>query len=66
MNARQNMKSVSSIEQQLGSINMSEHERNAALNAVRVAEVFVDAIMWVCSKIERPGAGVFAKPNLKY
>jgi len=66
MNARQNMKSGSTIEQQLSSINMSEHERNAAVHAARIAEVFVDAILWVCNKAERPGTGVFAKPNLKY
>ena len=66
MNTRQNMKSGSSIEQQLGSIQMSEHQRDAALNAARVAELFVDAIMWVYNKIERPDAGVFAKPSPKY
>lgn len=66
MNARQNMKSGSSIEQQLSSIHMSEHERNAALHAAHVAEIFVDAIVWVCGKVSRPHADVFAKPNLKY
>ena len=61
MNAKRN-----SIEQQLYAIRMSEHERNAALHAVRVAEGFVDAIAWAGSKLERFGAGVFAKPSPKY
>ena len=66
MNTRQNVKSGTTIEEQLSSIQMSQHERNAALHAASVAEVFVDAILWVCGKVERPRAGVFPKPNLKY
>lgn len=66
MNASQNMKSGSSIEQQLGSVHMTQHERNAVLHDVRIAELIVDSIAWVCNKFDRPGTGVFAKPNLKY
>ncbi len=66
MNTKQNTKSGSTIEQQLRSIQMSEHERNTVLHAASVAELFVDAIMWVCSKLQRPDAGVFAKPSPKY
>ena len=66
MNARQNMKSGSTLEQQIHSINMSQFERDRVLHAARIAEAFVDAIMWVCNKVDRPDAGVFAKPNLKY
>jgi len=66
MNAKQNMKSGSSIEQEIRSIQMSEHQRNAALHAASVAELFVDAIVWVCSKAGRLGAGVFAKPSPKF
>jgi len=65
MNASQNMKSGSSIEQQLGSVNMSQYERNAVLYGLSIAELFVDAIAWVCSK-QRPRADAFAKPNLKF
>ncbi len=60
------MKSGSSIEQQISSINMSDHQRAAALYAAGVAERFVDAIAWVCGKFERPDAGVLAKPSPKY
>jgi len=66
MNAKQNMKSGSSIEQEIRSLQMSEHQRNAALHAASVAELFVDAIVWVCSKAGRLGAGVFAKPSPKF
>ena len=66
MNAKQNMKPGSSIEQEIRSIQMSEHQRNAALHAASVAELFVDAIVWVCSKAGRLGAGVFAKPSPKF
>ena len=66
MNAKQNMKSGSSIEQQINSIQMSEHQRNAALHAASVGEVFADAIMWVCKQSGRLGDIGFAKPSPKY
>jgi len=66
MNASQNMKSGSSIEQQIQSIHLPQHERDQVLHAARVAEAFVDAIMWVGGKFERPDAGVFARPSPKY
>ena len=66
MNASQNTKSGSTIEQQIHSIQMPQYQRNAVLRDVRVAQAVVGAIMWVCNRFERPGAGVFAKPNLKY
>jgi len=66
MNAKQDRKSGSSIVQQIGSIQMSEHQRNAALHAASVAEVFVDAILWVCRQAGRLGDIGFAKPSPKY
>jgi hypothetical protein len=66
MNASQNVKSGCNIEQHIYSLQLSPDERNAALHAARVAEVFVDAIAWVYSKMERPDAGVYAKPSPKY
>jgi len=66
MNASQNMKSGSTIQEQITSIQMSQHERSAALHAADVAEVFVSAILWVCGKVERPRADMFAKPNMNY
>ena len=66
MNARQNMMSGSTIEEQLRSVQMSQHERNAALHAAGIAEVFVETILWVCRKGEQPRAHLLAKPDLKY
>ncbi|MGH8620827.1 MAG: hypothetical protein ACREUB_08560 [Burkholderiales bacterium] len=66
MNTRQNAKSGSTLEQQIQSINMSQFERDQVLHAARVAEAFVDAIMWVGSKLQRSGGEVFAKPSPKY
>ena len=66
MNARQNIKSGSTIEEQLSSIQMSQHERDAALHAARIAELVADAIVWVSGKFNRPDADVFAKPSPKY
>jgi hypothetical protein len=66
MNASHNTKSVSTIEEQLSSVQMSQRQRNAALHDARFGEFFADAIMWVCGRAEQPHANVFAKPNLKY
>jgi hypothetical protein len=66
MNASQDMKSGSSIGQQIRSIEMLEHQRQAVLNAAGVAELFSDAIMWVCRKLQRPRADIFATPSYRY
>jgi hypothetical protein len=66
MNTRQSVKSGSSIEQQIQSIHMPQHERNQVLHAARVAEALVDVFTWVGSKFSRPAADVFAKPSPKY
>ena len=66
MNTRQNMKSGSTIEQQLSSVQMSQHERNAVCHDARIAELIVDAIVWTGTKLERFGTDVFAKPSPKY
>ena len=66
MNTRQNTKSGSTIEQQLNAVRLSQQERNAVRHDARIAELFVDAIVWVCGKFERPDASVFAKPSPKY
>ena len=54
MNTRQNVKSGSSIEQQLSSVNMSQHQRKQLLHDACVAEPIVDAIVWVCTKVQQP------------
>lgn len=66
MNAKQNMKSGFSIEQQIQSVQMQQHVRDQVLQDARIAELIVGAIVWVCGKFERPTASVFAKPSPKY
>jgi hypothetical protein len=66
MNAKQNTKSSSSIEQQLNSVQISQRGRAAALHDARIAEMFVGAIEWVGSKLQRSGMEVFAKLSPKY
>ena len=44
---------------------MSEAERQVALNAMRDADLLVDAIVWVVRKIERLGERLFLKPEMK-
>jgi len=53
----------------INAVNMSEIERQMAINAMRDAEVLVDIIVWVATKIERAGAYLFRlipKPSLKH
>ena len=64
MNAKQTSKS--GFEQQLSTIDMSEHMRREALHAARVAEVFVELFTWGGIKASRPYADGFAKAGPKY
>jgi hypothetical protein len=66
MNAKQNVKSVSTIEQDLSSINMPDHVRDAALNGAQLAEVIVGALLSVCHKVGQVGGGASAKLSPKY
>lgn len=45
---------------------MTNSERQVALNALRQADLFVDALMWVVKKIERLASHLFLKPSLKH
>ena len=44
---------------------LSEGERQIAVSAVRDAELWVDAFMWVGKKIEQLGARLSLKPSPK-
>lgn len=66
MNTRQNAKSGSTIEQQLCSVNLSQHERIAALHDAYIAELIVDAIVWAGTRVRQFRADVFAKLSPKY
>jgi hypothetical protein len=56
----------STIYEKIQTSRMSERERQIALNAMRNADLFVDAIVWIVKKIERLGGRLFLKPGLKH
>lgn len=52
------------LEKRLAETNMSEHDRDHALNLMRDAEAIADAIVWVKEKIASV-RGLFLKPGFK-
>jgi hypothetical protein len=50
----------------INSARMSESERQVAINAMRDADLLVDALVWVAKKIEQLGGRLFLKPVLKH
>jgi hypothetical protein len=50
----------------INSARMSESERQVAINAMRDADLLVDAFVWVAKKIEQLGGRLFLKPVLKH
>ena len=56
----------STVVGRINSIRMSEVERQIALNAMRDADLLVDAFVWVAKKIEQIGARLFLKPTPKH
>lgn len=49
----------------INAAHLSEAERQAAIHALRNAELLMDAFVWVAKKIEQFGARLFLKPSLK-
>jgi hypothetical protein len=45
---------------------MSEAERQVAVNAMKDADLLVDAFVWVGKKIEQLTERLFLKPSLKH
>ena len=45
---------------------MTEVDRRVALNALRQADRFIDAAVWIVKKLGRGGARLFLKPSLKH
>jgi hypothetical protein len=48
------------------SVRLSESERQVAINAMRDADLLVDAFVWVAKKIEQLGERLFLKPSLRH
>ena len=67
-NVRKDMevKLGSTVVGRINSTRMSEVERQTAFNAMRDAEMLVDAFVWVAKKIEQIGQRLFLKPTLKH
>ena len=56
----------STIVGRINSSRLSEAERQVAMNALRDAELVVDACVWIAKKIEQIGERLFLKPALKH
>jgi hypothetical protein len=57
--------SGSELYNRIRDIQMSEVDRQSALNAVRQAEAIADAMLWVKGKLAAAGT-YFLKPSLKH
>lgn len=60
------LKMGSTVYGKIQAARMSERERQIALNAMRNADIAVDAIVWLVKKIEHLGERLFLKPSLKH
>lgn len=56
----------STIVARINAVQMSDADRQRALNALRDAYLIVDGFMWLKNKVERAGARLFLKPALKH
>lgn len=56
----------SNICERIQEARMTDSERQVALNAMRQADLFVDAFIWIAKKIGRRSARLFLKPSLKH
>ena len=56
----------STVYARLKAVNMSELERQRAMNALYDAHAVVDAVEWVAKKIEQLRERLFLKPSLKH
>ncbi len=50
----------------INTVRMSKAEREAAISAMRDAELLVDGFIWVGKKIEQIAERLFLKPSLKH
>jgi hypothetical protein len=66
MNHELEVKLGSTILARINAVRMSQAERQVALDAMRGADLLVDAFAWVAKKIEQLGQRLFLKPALKH
>lgn len=55
----------SSIYERIAAARMTDSDREVALNALRQADLLMDAFMWIAKKIQQLGVRLFLKPSLK-
>lgn len=56
----------STIYERIDAARMSDAERQVAINAMRDAELLVDACVWVSKKVERIVERLTLKPSLRH
>lgn len=66
MSSEMEVKLGSVIVGRISAVRMSESERQAAINAMRDADLLVDAFVWVAKKIEQLGERLLLKPSPKH
>jgi len=66
MKSNMNIKIDSTLERRVSAARLSPSEREVAMNALRTANLMVDAGAWFVKKIEQLGVGSFLKPSLKH
>lgn len=66
MNSNIQIKFGSVIYDKINTVRMSAIERQAAINAMRDADVIVDAILWVTRKVEQLVATLLPKASIKH
>lgn len=66
MNRDMEIRIGSTIYRKISAARMSDAERQTALNAMRTADLIVDAGVWIVKKIEQFGDRWFLRPSLKH
>ena len=66
MNRDMEIRIGSTICRKISAARMSDAERRVALNAMRNANLIVDAGVWIVKKIEQFGDRWFLRPSLKH
>jgi hypothetical protein len=66
MNKDLEVKLGSTVVGRINSVRMSEVERQIAYNAMRDADLLVDAFVWTAKKLERIGERLFLSPAVRH
>lgn len=66
MTRNMEIKLGSTVVGRINAARMSDAERQVAFNAMRDADLLVDAFVWVSRKVEQFGERLFLKPAIKH